>query len=342
MRKLAIVLVFCVLIPGCAQNEQIQNTNQPEEIQEPTLYVEETYLPEETEQSQSTELEDIETSNEKNIYLHMEAPTDTAELFLEGIVSTANFEHSPLTIVDENTIIWSRFDFAISDNPICDIMISTYDGEQWGDAQYVEWSNENSENSSFYYDGQILLHLKGDPYQLASYDLEDKVQTIIDISTDASLLHPTKHDNTLIYNMYVEGSPESILVYSEYDNGYSEPMKLLSDKDNEYLNITPFINADGTILLYGSVFRPDGKGASDLYVSFKGPDGEWSEGINLGDVNTENNERFPSLSPDGKYLFFVSNRTVYDNIASDTLPQNGLGDIYWIDASFIYDLNPYK
>lgn len=83
------------------------------------------------------------------------------------------------------------------------------------------------------------------------------------------------------------------------------------------------------MLLFGSINRPDGFGASDLYVSFLNDNGSWSEAINLGEkINTAANERFPSLSPDGRYLFFVSNRSKPENLSAQDKPQNGLGDIY--------------
>lgn len=49
-----------------------------------------------------------------------------------------------------------------------------------------------------------------------------------------------------------------------------------------------------------------GYGDIDLYISFKTKDNNWGYPINLGaDINTELRERFPTVSPDGKYLFFM-------------------------------------
>ena len=49
-----------------------------------------------------------------------------------------------------------------------------------------------------------------------------------------------------------------------------------------------------------------GYGDIDLYISFKTNDENWGEPINMGDkVNTKTRERFPMVSPDGKYLFFM-------------------------------------
>ncbi len=49
-----------------------------------------------------------------------------------------------------------------------------------------------------------------------------------------------------------------------------------------------------------------GFGDIDLYISYKTENGEWGYPINMGDkINTELRERFPIVSPDGKYLFFM-------------------------------------
>ena len=54
--------------------------------------------------------------------------------------------------------------------------------------------------------------------------------------------------------------------------------------------------------------RPDGKGKCDIYVSEYTTNG-WLPAENIGSpINTEFNEKQPSLSADGRLLFFVSNR----------------------------------
>ena len=47
-----------------------------------------------------------------------------------------------------------------------------------------------------------------------------------------------------------------------------------------------------------------------------------------GKINTDKYERFPSVSPDGKFLFFGRN-----------MPET-FGDIFWVDAKVIEDLKP--
>ena len=56
-----------------------------------------------------------------------------------------------------------------------------------------------------------------------------------------------------------------------------------------------------------------GHGDFDLYISFKTTDDSWGYPINMGpDINTALRERFPTVSPDGKYLFFMRHTKTQD------------------------------
>lgn len=68
------------------------------------------------------------------------------------------------------------------------------------------------------------------------------------------------------------------------------------------------ISADGRSMYFAACDRNDGHGSCDIYYStFDG--GRWSPGINIGSpVNSTSWESQPSISPNGKMLFFVSNR----------------------------------
>ena len=68
------------------------------------------------------------------------------------------------------------------------------------------------------------------------------------------------------------------------------------------------LSADGKILFFTACQRGDGFGSCDIYVSFKRENG-WTKARNLGqNINSKNWESQPSISPDGRELYFVSNR----------------------------------
>ncbi len=68
------------------------------------------------------------------------------------------------------------------------------------------------------------------------------------------------------------------------------------------------ISADGRFLFFTGCNREDGQGKCDIYFSVN-DNNKWSVPLNLGfPINTAYSEKHPSLSPDGKKLFFASDR----------------------------------
>lgn len=110
-----------------------------------------------------------------------------------------------------------------------------------------------------------------------------------------------------------------------------------------------FIAPDGSYIMYNTSGKGKGFGSGDIYIAFKNNAGQWMEPINMGDkINTPRFEFCPSLSPDGKYLFFTSQKTnpeiakgcnSYEKFEKfHNQPQNGNADIYRIDADIIQHL----
>ena len=101
---------------------------------------------------------------------------------------------------------------------------------------------------------------------------------------------------------------QGISVSKGNNNGWSKPENITipyfqnkSNVLNGYIlpNMSVFIFAAET---YGS------RGVEDIYVCTKAADGKWSEPRNLGGIiNTRFQEMSPSLSDDGKTLYFSSN-----------------------------------
>lgn len=127
---------------------------------------------------------------------------------------------------------------------------------------------------------------------------------------------------------------------SKYVNGKFTKPELLNRRINsKYQDYTPFVAPDESYLIFSSVNRPDGYGSGDLYISFKDSNNEWSMPINMGkDINTKYNERFPSVSADGKYLFFISNIKKKENVGNLSVPQNRYCDVYWVSTEKIDNL----
>lgn len=124
-----------------------------------------------------------------------------------------------------------------------------------------------------------------------------------------------------------EASETGPLRYSRFINGvYEQPKTLNVDVGN--WNAHPYIAPDESYIIWDDQ-RESGSGGADLYISFREKDGAWGPSINLGDtINTEFEDAYGSITPDGKYFFF--NRSYGNNKA----------DIFWVDAQIIENLRP--
>jgi len=85
----------------------------------------------------------------------------------------------------------------------------------------------------------------------------------------------------------------------------AEEMKNINTSGNEGAQT---ISSDGKIMFFTACNRPDGFGSCDIYYSIKNGT-DWSAPKNVGrPVNSGSWESQPSISPDGRTLYFASNR----------------------------------
>ncbi|MEM8938209.1 MAG: OmpA family protein [Bacteroidota bacterium] len=119
----------------------------------------------------------------------------------------------------------------------------------------------------------------------------------------------TVDDNTLVYTKRDQFSSDEDIVISFKKKGRWSNSISISDQINTSLNEgAATISADGRTMIFTSCDRKDSYGSCDLYISRKVGD-RWLGPRNLGSrVNTKYWESQPSLSADGKTLFFASNR----------------------------------
>ncbi len=125
---------------------------------------------------------------------------------------------------------------------------------------------------------------------------------------------------------YIENLGQMDLYRSIPVNGaYGAPENLGKPVNTAHHEKEPFVAPDEGYLIFTSD-RPGGFGDCDLYISFKKENGSWSQPLNMGEaINSAKWEGVPIVSPDGKYLFFSSDRS-------------GDSDVYWLDASIIKKL----
>lgn len=121
------------------------------------------------------------------------------------------------------------------------------------------------------------------------------------------------------------GGGQDIYVAPWDGHRFSAPFDLGPQINSDVRDFTPFIAPDESYLIFArSVSEENNR--SDLFISFKDPDGSWSQAVNMGDtVNSLHNEVCPVVTPDGKYLFF-------------TRISGEINEVFWVSSAVIDSL----
>lgn len=290
-------------------------------------------------------------------YLGQKPPGDVPVRFAPGIVATINHEHSRIEFSPDGLeIYWAIIpvDTSIGEggSPFIleeqKIWYSIKTSPGWSEAQVFAPNIETGGISpEFSPEGKILYYLSADPgadpdarpIPKLLYSAHKVEGVYINRGTVDDILPKVDNTFTMSFcfaengNLYFDaGSPEEDgwtwnIYKSEYkEGGYSQPVKLASGINEGEVDWCPWIAPDESYLIWSS-HREGMIGRGDLYISFKNEDGFWSTPINMGEkINTEKQERFPSVSPDGRYLFFARHEL------------ETYSDIFWVDAEAINEL----
>jgi outer membrane protein OmpA-like peptidoglycan-associated protein len=158
------------------------------------------------------------------------------------------------------------------------------------------------------------IHSIANPVPFEPVNLGPNINTIYDeywpsLSADESVLVFTAQIPVDESNPEVFMNRQEDLFYSEFKDGQWQPAVNAGYPPNTEKNEgAQAISANGKILFFTACNREDGIGRCDLYVSEK-KGNQWTIPANLGQpVNTSGNEKQPSVSADGRMLYFVSDR----------------------------------
>lgn len=123
------------------------------------------------------------------------------------------------------------------------------------------------------------------------------------LTADGEQILFTKRDGTGNFD-----KEDIFVAYSDGNDNWTNPVSIASTINSQYNEGTCSVTADGNILIYTSCDAPDSEGSCDLYVAYK-VNGNWQRPKNMGkSVNSRSWDSQPSLSADGRILFFSSNR----------------------------------
>lgn len=189
-------------------------------------------------------------------------------------INTAAPEYAPVISADEKTIIFTTrrkenvgMQNAPDGLPYEDIYISYFENGKWTKAKSI-----------------------GDKINTAGHEAS------IGLSVDGQTLY-----------IYIDDYGDGNIYESKLKgDSWSKPVKLSDNVNTRNWEPSASISSDGNYLYFTSD-RADGLGGSDIWVSKKLPNGEWSLPTNLGiNINTSFDEDGPFIHPDGKTLYFSS------------------------------------
>jgi Periplasmic component of the Tol biopolymer transport system len=297
-------------------------------------------------------------------YLGQVPPKDSALLFAPNIVSTGANERDMAITPDGKEIFFCREVGNFSYNTI---FHTKQIGGKWTTPEvfdfctnaaykYIEPHISPDGNRLYFVSNMSISSDKEGSYDIWVSEKKDgkwlQPKNIgFPVNTDSREFFPSVTTNGTIYYTHLDTVAKDEFIYrSRCINGvYQQPEKLGANVNMGEARFNSFIAPDESFIIVPSIGMPDSFGKTDYYIVFRDATDKWSKPINMGSkVNCRNSQGWSaSLSPDGKYLFFMSTRMgnnhleVLSRKSIETFyssPQNGNTDIYWISTSVIDEL----
>jgi hypothetical protein len=297
-------------------------------------------------------------------YLGQATPGDSARLFAPNIISTGMNERDFAISPDGNEIFFCR---EAGNFRYSTIFYTRRIDNIWSSPEVFEYCT----NPGYKYiephlspDGQQMYFISIMPSDSATAGNEDIwVSTKTDdkwtqprnlgapVNTTSKEFFPSVTiDGTIYYTHLDIVANEEFIYRSRLINGvYQQPEKLGLNVNIGRARYNAFVAPDESYIIIPAYGMPDSFGATDYYIAFRDSLDNWSQPINMGPkINSRySREWSASVSTDGKFLFFMSDRmgtATLEELSVESLqnfhnsPQNGNTDIYWISSTVIDEL----
>src|SRR5438552_5451976 len=281
----------------------------------------------------------------------------------EGVISAPTDEFGGSLSPDGQTLYFSR---SVPPHYIYGMFASHRNGNSYGSPELLPFSGIARDSDPVLSpDGKTLLFVSdravngADPKRFLIYSARWNgngwnepvpLPSVIN-QLDKSCFFASLTRNGNLYFTCAKTDDPTIRVYSSMfvNDEYAQPIDLGPEINQEgYVNIEAFVDPDEHFLLIGAFSRPDTIGSSDIYVSVR-KDDHWLKPIHLDPpINSVARDYSPRLSPDGKWLYFTSERGAFSEDRngrpwtyrefqqSSRSIKNGLGNIYRISIEALH------
>lgn len=288
--------------------------------------------------------------------MSFETPPKQVTLLMPDFISTGLNERDFALSPDGNEIY---FTISTPKSTFQTIVFSKRSSTGWSKPELVSFAGQFSDlEPAFSADGNTLYFASNRPLSgnsIKDFDIwkvtrsgagwgnPENLGSTINTTSDEFYPSVTKNGNLYFTATYAGGPGREDIYVSRFEqNSFKKPVALDTAINSKFYEFNAFVSPDEDYILFTSYGRKNDSGGGDLYISVKDVNGRWQPAQNLKQLNSKQLDYCPFVSPDGKSLFFTSERhalpasfetpTNYKSIAEvQDQPLNGTGNIYWID-----------
>lgn len=260
----------------------------------------------------------------ENPYFGETPPGDEPVIFAPGIISTPDLIEMGISFSPDGKEIYFSRSAGPEISSNFSIWVCREGKDGWEAPRVASFSTHRDFAPFMMPDGRRFLFFSQD-----RSNPEYKNGTYITERTEDSWGQPVFYSEAYCITSSMEGdlffsggdqNNRNILTFRETDVGFTEPRDLVGGVNTEAFEAHSYVSPDGRFILFDSE-RPGESEHGGIYVSFRNEDGTWSEASSLGPKINATHNLVPSLSPDGKYIFFSREN-----------------DIWWVSARIINEL----
>lgn len=265
----------------------------------------------------------------KDKYLGEKPPGLTPEIFAPGIVSRPDFIELSMTVSSDGDEL---FFYGWSDSKDLAIYHSRFVNDLWTYPEVFTITAHRPAGTPFLAHDNMKLFFKWqDPkrHEIWVTERTDDGWSNPQFSGIGFYLSQTRNGDFYITELPNNDNQNRYhIVKVKIDNNRMTDYERIIFPDQTGHRAHPCIAPDGSFIIF------DGGGGDRMRIAFRKEDGTWGKALDLTQYGFEPLAGMPTISPDGKYLFFKQGCRGPLDIAHS----NTNRDIWWVDAKIIEEL----